>query len=391
MKQSRIRELLQEAFLAAGSNFDLLLRLSDVARFNDSDLRIKASEKALSIKVTPSAQLALSKALTDSILLETAEVKKPVLLRAEKLARAAISASKAPIHAMYSQLASIRQDQGDSTEAAKYYRLSLSVAKTVEERASSLRGIIETSVEPGEKDRAFVSLQGNGAIYWYDWRQRADWLHEQKRYAEAAAAYRSAAEGSGLYRDWCSSAVDFWLVNDKDSTLSAARQCIAVGASQKGSESFLQIAHRAIANILNDRGVYSEALTHAREAVALDGNDSWAYYCMAESLLGLHRTQEAINAAGQAIRLSDGKWASMHFTLGSAYFEAENYLLARQSYEKAAEMNPKDDAAAHNVAICNARLGYYRDAAKWFEEALRRNPNRTDRTDLQERIRLLRR
>jgi hypothetical protein len=35
----------------------------------------------------------------------------------------------------------------------------------------------------------------------------------------------------------------------------------------------------------------------------------------------------------------------------------------------------KDDAAPYNVALCLVRLGFYRDAAQWFEEVLRRNPN----------------
>jgi hypothetical protein len=45
---------------------------------------------------------------------------------------------------------------------------------------------------------------------------------------------------------------------------------------------------------------------------------------------------------------------------------------------------------AYNVAVCYARLEYYRDAANWYEEALRRNPNRTDKEDLRQRIQALR-
>ena len=146
-----------------------------------------------------------------------------------------------------------------------------------------------------------------------------------------------------------------------------------------------------MAATLNGRGVYSEALAQAKEAVEMDGSDAWAYYQLASSQLGLHRTQEAINAAGQAIRLSDGKYSSMHFALGSAYFEAENFILAKQSFEKAAELEAKDDSAAYNVGVCYVRLGYYRDAANWYEEALRRNPARSDRADIQQRIQSLRR
>jgi tetratricopeptide (TPR) repeat protein len=81
----------------------------------------------------------------------------------------------------------------------------------------------------------------------------------------------------------------------------------------------------------------------------------------------------------------------MHFRLGYAYFEVENWEFSRQSYEKAAELNPLDAAAAFNVALSFARLGYYRDAAKWLEEVLRREPNHRDRQEIVSRIQLLRR
>ncbi|HEY6347155.1 MAG TPA: hypothetical protein VIX37_07680 [Candidatus Sulfotelmatobacter sp.] len=49
------------------------------------------------------------------------------------------------------------------------------------------------------------------------------------------------------------------------------------------------------------------------------------------------------------------------------------------------------EASAYNAALCNERLGFYVDAARWYEEVLRRNPGRTDRQDLLSRIAALRR
>jgi tetratricopeptide (TPR) repeat protein len=111
----------------------------------------------------------------------------------------------------------------------------------------------------------------------------------------------------------------------------------------------------------------------------------------AVALLGLHRNQEAINAAKQAIRLSDGKYGLMHFHLGYAYFETENWQFAQGSFEKAAELMPNSDDSAYNVAVTLGRLGLYRDSAHWYEETLRRNPNRTDKQDLLNLISTLRR
>ncbi len=132
------------------------------------------------------------------------------------------------------------------------------------------------------------------------------------------------------------------------------------------------------------------SISHAKEAIALQGSNAWAYDAMAQALLGLNRPLEAINAAQQAIKLTDGKFALMHFRLGSAYFKTENWRDAEQSYRKAADLDPKEEAAAYNVAICMQRLGFYRDAANWFEEVLRRNPQYKDRADILERIKVLR-
>jgi tetratricopeptide (TPR) repeat protein len=72
----------------------------------------------------------------------------------------------------------------------------------------------------------------------------------------------------------------------------------------------------------------------------------------------------------------------MHFHLGTAYSETENWEFAQQSFQKAAELNPKDAAAAYNVALCLVRLHFDRDAASWYEEVLRRDPNYPKRKDI---------
>ena len=126
-------------------------------------------------------------------------------------------------------------------------------------------------------------------------------------------------------------------------------------------------------------------------ATVLDPSNAFAFNAEADALNHLQRYNEAINASKEALRLSDGKYAFMHFTLGSSYFETEHWELARQSFEKAADLNPKDDSAAYNVAVSLVRLGYFTDAAHWYEEALRRNPKRDDRDELKRRIETIRR
>jgi tetratricopeptide (TPR) repeat protein len=134
----------------------------------------------------------------------------------------------------------------------------------------------------------------------------------------------------------------------------------------------------------------SAIVNHAREATSLDSKNAFAYDDMSEALIGLRRYEEAVNASEQAIRLSDGKYWFMHFHLGQAYFGLENWDFARQSYEKAAELDPSDSASAYNLALCFAHLKYYLDSAKWYEEYLRRNPNAPDKSEILARIQTLR-
>jgi tetratricopeptide (TPR) repeat protein len=74
------------------------------------------------------------------------------------------------------------------------------------------------------------------------------------------------------------------------------------------------------------------------------------------------------------------------FWLGAAYFELQNWEFARQSFEKAAERNPKLPPAVYNVALCYVKPGYYRDAVRWYEEYLRRDPSASDRSDVETTI-----
>ena len=243
-----------------------------------------------------------------------------------------------------------------------------------------------------ESEFWFKALVDTKKVTAWDWRQNGKRLNKVMKYREAAQSYREAAMLGGDWTNWCEASISLSLVNgEEDAQLYVARKCISEGSGKKDPGYLLLEANKNIAFILNYRGVYQEALSHAREATALRPSDSFAFHAQAEALIGLHRFQEAINVSSQAIRLSDGKYAFMHFTLASAYYSVENWQLAMQSYEKAAQLDSQNSAAAYNVALCNQRLGYFRDAAKWYEEALRRRPNHPDRQDILNRIQILRR
>jgi tetratricopeptide (TPR) repeat protein len=393
----QIDEVLQSALDRAGDDPDLLLRVATKAEWQNAEIAVSAAQRAVRAKPTPEANLTLGGNLKNKSLFADEPEKSALLERAERALRSAVRSAKQPSPAMYYHLADVLEDRGSTVEAEVTFRAALEssmAAGDLDIRADSTRGLVRTAYSLGKQSEGagwFNALVASGRASAWDWEGHGRQLDRQGEFAEAGKSYQQAALLGGVWTNWCEAEASFSLADGaEDSVLACARRCVSEGAGKKNSEGHLALAHVNIAVVLNQRGVYQEALSHAREASALDPSSAWALDAQAEALLGLRRFQEAINAGTQAIRLSDGKYAAMHFRLGSAYSGVENWEFARQSFEKAAQLSPKDDAAAYNVAICLARLGYYSDAAGWYEEVLRRNPGHRDRQEILRRIRLLR-
>lgn len=400
----QIRSTLSTAVDRAAKDPDLLIRISNQfrERFYDTttvDVAISAADRALRLKPSSDAGLALAKALNWKVAFGPEDDnKKELLERSVKAAKAAISFAKHPNSDMYYTLGDTLMQRESYNEADVALRHALEPNGTIinaNEKANILRDLIVTAQNlqhPKDIDMWFAALVQTGTSSWWDWRQQAVRLDAAHRYAEAGQAWQQGAQlNKQAWSDWCEAAGSFALTTgNEDSVLFCARKCIGDGSGKKDSEARLSEAHREIAAVLNDRGVYEEALSHAKESTVLNPENAWAYDSQAVAVIGLHRNQEAINAEKQAIRLSDGKFGLMHFHLGYAYFETENWQFAKDSYEKAAQLMPEEDASAYNTALCYQHLGLFLDAAHWLEEALRRNPNRTDKQDILNRIVFLR-
>jgi S1-C subfamily serine protease len=368
----------------------------------DRDVAVLAAERSIRLAPSAATNLALAKALNmQAAFLNTAtdgDQQKALLARAENLARQSISLAKPPTAEMYYWLGDTLEQRGAHLEADSGLRKALELNRTpanIETQARILRDLIvvaDNLQKPNDVDKWFAALAQTGQASVWDWSQQATRLDKVGRYAEAGETWQKAAEFNIVWSNWCEAAGSFEFAPGRDDdVLFTARKCIEVGAGKQNSETRLSTAHVALAIVLNDRGVYEEALSHAKEATVLNAENPFGYNQQAAALVGLHRYQEAINAGKQAIRLSDGKYGIMHFNLGRAYFQVENWEFAKQSFEKAAELMPSSDAAAYNVGLCLQRLEFFLDAAHWYEEALRRNPNRTDKQDLLNSISVLRR
>jgi tetratricopeptide (TPR) repeat protein len=402
--EKEMAELLQQALALAGKDVPSLRLVAQKALDsfyvpNSPTVAVDAAERLVQIKPSSESYVLLAKGLQAAANSETpnAPTKDSAnLKRAERSIRSAFSATKQPTLEMYSLLASILEDRELVGESKAAFGKACELAKAQNNSAElggAIRGLIRTSAatpNTSETDRWFRALVDAGLVNWFDWEQQATRLYKRGDYRGAGDDFSLAASNKQWWQ-YCFAATAYSLEGkSQDRVLETARACIANGVGQPDSDARLALAHSNIASVLNTRGVYEEALSHIREAVATNRDEAFYQETLAESLLGLRRFQEAINASKQAIRLSDGKYASMHFTLGSGYFGIENWESARQSFEKASQFDPTDADAAYNVAVCLARLSMFRDAATWYEEVLRRNPNYPDKGDILRRIESLR-
>jgi tetratricopeptide (TPR) repeat protein len=392
---AEINSLLRKALDRSGTNAALLSRVWNEAYTEDNDIAIAAAQRAAGADPSAANHLALAKTLKWASIFKLPDEKARLLSEAEKSARSALQRSRVPPPDVQCTLGEILDDEGSYAEAEPFLLQALASSRRASDsdtEESAVRELIDCEYGLGKKsdgDRWFNLLASMGKASTFDWSSQGDRLREAKSFVEAGQAYTQAAVG-GLKSAWCDAEKSYSLTSEDDSTLYCARECIEKETGVASSEPALARAHADIADILNKRGVYTEALNHAKEATSLDPSDGFYQSSLADALFGLHRNYEAVTAAKEAIRLTDGKWAFMHFRLGSAYFELQNWELARDSYLKAAELDKRDPASAYNVALCLQNLRYFTDAATWYEEYLRRKPDSTDRDEILGRIRTLR-
>lgn len=394
----QIDALLENALVRAGTDHAILLKIAEQAENRNNEIVITAADRAVKLKPTAEGNLILGKALTSKA--RVSDDNRAIFQdRAEKALRSAFKLMKQPTADMYYHLGDLLEDRENYRESESIFLRALELSKkdnNSDMQVDILRGLIRVErVLKKETDvkKFFAALVDMGSDTSFDWSENGRWLDGLFKYNEAGRSFQKAALLGGYWTNWCEAAgsYDSALEDNDDAVLLTSRKCISEGTGKKDSEARIADAHRMIAKILNKRGVYQEALSHARDATVLDSTNPWAFYYQAQALLGLRRFNESINASTQAIRLSDGKYATMHFNLGAAYFEVGNWEFARQSYEKAAQLNSTDSTAPYNVALCLGRLGYYRDAASWYEEVLRRNPSHPKKNDILSMIQLYRR
>jgi tetratricopeptide (TPR) repeat protein len=395
----RISHVLSEALIAADNKPGSLVVLAEAANFENTSIALQAAEQAVDMTkgADPHGRIALARALRAKSWSNEKD-REPLLRLAEKHAAVAIKALHPPLAEHMALLAGIQEDLPDKLDDAyRTYTRALELRRrsdpdTAFEDLFHLFDVARKLSRPEEARSWFAELTQTGKTMRWHYVSYARFLHDAGDYSAAGDTYILAAKASGgEFDDWCRAARSFWTGENLDRALATARQCIEAGAVTKDSDEGVAYAHRAMSLILVNRGVYDEAISHAKQAIAIDAKDGWAYYSLARSLRSLNRDDEAIAAAKHALRVTDGKHAIMHSVLGAAYFGSGHWPQAASAYRKAAEMEPTDAGAAYNVAAALYNEKSYRESLPWWEEVLRRDPKYPERTHVLETIQEIRR
>ena len=237
---------------------------------------------------------------------------------------------------------------------------------------------------PVEAERWFRRYAAEYKPSSWDWDSEGDRLDEAKDHLLAADAYeRAAGEGDYLAIDFCWATQERLNGNESqgDLLLSDGRKCVE--ASVKNTDTTrakryaeqMPVIYRAMATVLEDRGVHSTALEYIKESLSASPDDAHSLYEEALIFSGMQRYSECVSAAQAAIAASDGKHRFMQFGLANCLFDMENWSAAAASFRIAADDDKTDAAPAFNLALCFMRQGFSSDARIWFGEALKRNPS----------------
>ena len=244
----------------------------------ESEVSVSAAERALKLRPSPDTHFVLAKSLSWKAAVHTTEgeEKQASLLRAEKESKLAVSGAKQASADMYYTLGDILAMRASYAEADPALRRALDLNRANPNpnlQASIIRDLITVAVatkRPIDADKWFGALVESGAANEFDWRGQASRLDAAKRFSEAGASWQQAAKlSSWNWNWWCEAAGSFELAAGKeDLVLYNARKCISAGSGKSKSEAQLSGAHRSIAAVLNERGVFEEALSHAKELLS---------------------------------------------------------------------------------------------------------------------------
>ncbi len=146
-------------------------------------------------------------------------------------------------------------------------------------------------------------------------------------------------------------------------------QTSSPGVSQRSKEQWMQEG-----NTLRGLKRSQEALAAYEQAIRLDPSYALAYYNKGNALRDLLHYQEALAAYEQAIHLNPN-YALAYYNKGNALYDLERYQEALAAFEQAIHLDPNFAAAYNNKGTALSALKRYQEALAAYEQAIHLNPN----------------
>jgi hypothetical protein len=142
-----------------------------------------------------------------------------------------------------------------------------------------------------------------------------------------------------------------------------------------------------MADALQHRGMFKEALPHLRQAARMRPRDGASAYNLAACLLKLGEAQESVSWFHRALKLGLAEPGKAWNGLGNAFLALGEYARAVQSLENSLRANPRYVLAWLSLSVVHERLGDRSSALTTARKALEVSP---DDERVRQRLEMLR-
>lgn len=133
-------------------------------------------------------------------------------------------------------------------------------------------------------------------------------------------------------------------------------------------------AHNNFGLVLASEGKYQEAIDHYHRALRLKNEYASAHNNLALALLQTGKIEKATRHLYAAVLLKPD-WAEAHSNLGNVLFTQGRFNEAVTEYMEALRLKPNQAGIHHNLAMALSRLGKIEEAIEQFFEVVRLQPN----------------
>ena len=134
------------------------------------------------------------------------------------------------------------------------------------------------------------------------------------------------------------------------------------------------MAHKNLASVLHEKGLYEEAIPLAKQAIQIVPEFPDAYLVLGNCYFMTRRYADAETAYRKTIALVPGH-ASAYLNLGAAYYVTGYFSEALAMFNRAIELDPSLDLAWFNRIHTLVAFGYVEQAESAYQQAILRFPN----------------